>query len=186
MVLYAAPWRDFEIQARVYSRPALHCALAAREGNDVFYVNRCPGDAMNVVLNFNSPPSQQPIVSLSGSRYTVTFRSGAQLIFDMASYYMNVYVNAPGMDFGKTTGMCGNFDGNPSNDAPAYVVQHVSELFESQKIKNDLWAWKFTGATQSVPVSPFSQECPYVAPVVSRPVLQQGGELPWPCVIESY
>ena len=60
---------------RTYMPPgwgvSTHCAVAAREGNDVFYYNICPGATRGALINFNSPVAQQPKVSVSGSHYTV-------------------------------------------------------------------------------------------------------------------
>ena len=90
---------------------------------------------------------------------------------------MNVYTSAPGMDFGKTTGICGNFNGIAADDAPSYnyYYQHVAEMPASMQISSNLFQFVASPSPPSAPPSPFASECAYVAPVVSRPVLQQGG-----------
>jgi hypothetical protein len=74
-VLAKSTVREFEVQSRLYKHPnwypSVHCGVAAREGNDIVYVNRCPGDASGIVVNFNSPTNMQPIVTRSGGSYTV-------------------------------------------------------------------------------------------------------------------
>ena len=96
---------------------------------------------------------------------------------DDGGQYYNVYLTAPGIDYGHTAGLCGNNNGDPNDDNPAYVVDDTNLLFPSMRVTsaNDLWAWKpVTGATAPT-LPPFAQECAYVAPVVSKPVLSNGG-----------
>ncbi len=90
---------------------------------------------------------------------------------------MDVYTSAPGMDFGKTTGLCGNFNNVASDDAASYNYFYgsVAELPAHMRISSDLFQYVASPSPPSAPPSPFASECPYVAPVVSRPVLQQGG-----------
>ncbi len=93
-----------------------------------------------------------------------------------SAYYMNVYVSAPGIDIGQTSGLCGNFDGVGSNDADSYgyYYQNITELPRSMQITYDLFAYTASPSPPSPPPPPFASECPYVEPVVPRPVLQQG------------
>ena len=69
-VHYKSLARDFEVQTRTYISSvwgvATHCAVAAREGNDVFYFTICPGTTPGMTVNFNSPPSMRPVVRQSG------------------------------------------------------------------------------------------------------------------------
>ena len=83
-VLVKSTVREFEVQSRLYHNPnwtpAVHCGLAAREGNDVVYINRCPGDVPGLVINFNSPAYMQPRVVQCGGAYSVGSRQRALLI----------------------------------------------------------------------------------------------------------
>ncbi len=74
-VLYKSTVREFEVQSRLYKHPgwypSLHCGIAAREGNNIVYFSRCPGDNTGMIVNFNTPTSMQPIITRSGGSYTV-------------------------------------------------------------------------------------------------------------------
>lgn len=96
---------------------------------------------------------------------------------DDGGSYWNVYAWAPGIDYNHCGGMCGNNNGNPNDDAVAYIVDNVNDLREDQRVTsaNDLWTWKYTGGAATVTKPPYASECAYVAPVVSVPVLSNGG-----------
>ena len=121
----------------------------------------------------------QPVITRSGGSFQVTFKSGAVVQWYDGGFYLNAYATAPGVDYGNTVGLCGNNNGNPNDDVPAYVVDvnQAYLLFPSMVVTaaNDLWSWKPT-TTVTVPTLPaFAQECSYTAPVVSKPLLSNGG-----------
>jgi hypothetical protein len=77
--------------------------------------------------------------------------------------------------------MCGNNNGNPSDDAPGYEIYLESQLFASMHVtpQTDLWAWKPTTTVTAPTLPSYAQECVYVAPVVSKPIISYGG---MPCI----
>ncbi len=78
-VLYKSTVRDFEVQSRLYIHrnwwPSVHCGVAAREGNNIVYYSRCPGDNTGMIVNFNTPTSMQPIITRSGNSFVVSYSS---------------------------------------------------------------------------------------------------------------
>jgi hypothetical protein len=56
---------------------------------------------------------------------------------------MNVYTTAPGQDWNRTVGMCGNNNGNPSDDTAGYVIWKAQNLLPTQRMNGrpDLWSW---------------------------------------------
>ena len=83
-VLYAAPWRDFEVQVRTFNTPSVHCAIAAREGNNIMKFNYCPGDSFGVQIDFKSEASLQPKITQVGTRYRVC---QCRFLFLMSVYH---------------------------------------------------------------------------------------------------
>jgi hypothetical protein len=77
-IFYAAHYRDFEVQVRTFNSPhiyggnALHCGIAAREGNNIVKFRFCPGDNNDIVVDFKSPLALRPTVSVLGSQYFVS------------------------------------------------------------------------------------------------------------------
>ena len=129
-------------------------------------------------MNFNSPIAQQPVVTVSsGNQYVVTFNSGAQITVFDENYYLNIYATAPGIDWNRTEGMCGNNNGNPNDDAPGSTISYASQLFPGMVPTTDLWAWKLTSTVTASTLPPYAAECAYVAPVVSKPVISAGSAL---------
>eukprot|EP00051_Salpingoeca_urceolata_P026379 m.477082 g.477082 ORF g.477082 m.477082 type:complete len:1945 (-) comp20750_c0_seq1:513-6347(-) len=176
MVFYATQDRsrhDFEMQARVYSRPARHCGVAAREGNSAVIIDSCDG-SLSVEPRFGCPTcAGNPTISFRAPNvYTVNFASGSWFRVTVhGSRYMNVYAGAPGRDKFNTVGMCGNFNGERSDDAPAYRIHHIRDLDDEQQIDADLFRWQ-PDPDYQVPQPPrHAEECEYIPPPVLRPLL---------------
>jgi len=172
-VLYGAPHRDFEVQVAARSYPSQHCGFAAKEKNDIVVVHRCDGNnIMRRTCGTSTCDSGSfPKVSVVGSSYRVEFASGAMVRFDMYnSVYGNMYVTAPGQDYGMTQGICGNFNGNKNDDAPVYVASSPSQMRPDMIPKIDLFNWKPTGIINVNP-SPYAKECNYTEPTYIRPIL---------------
>jgi len=172
-VLYSAPHRDFEVQVAARGYPSQHCGFAAKEKNDIVVVHRCDG---NNIMRRTCGTSicesgSYPKVTVAGNSYRVEFASGAMVRFDMYnSVYGNMYVTAPGQDYGLTQGICGNFNGNKNDDAPVYVASSPSQMRPDMIPKVDLFNWKPTGIINVVS-SPYAKECNYTEPTYIRPIL---------------
>ena len=172
-VLYGAPHRDFEVQVAARGYPAQHCGFAAKEKNDIVVVHRCDGNNImrRTCGSSTCESNSYPKVTVVGSSYRVEFASGAMVRFDMYnSVYGNMYVTAPGQDYGLTQGICGNFNGVASDDAPVYVASSPSQMRPDMIPKIDLFNWKPTGIINVVS-SPYAKECNYTEPTYIRPIL---------------
>jgi len=77
---------------------------------------------------------------------------------------MNIYAKAPGMDFGQTSGLCGNFNDVASDDAPSsgFTYNSVSSLPVSMQITSDLFAY----VAPTTPPPPYSSHCQPSGPIV--------------------
>ena len=77
----------------------------------------------------------------------VNFASGTSLWFDLVNYagayYMNINLKPPGLDFGQTIGLCGNFNDIAADDAPSngYHYFTVASLPSSTQITDDLFTF---------------------------------------------
>ncbi len=93
---------------------------------------------------------------------------------------MNVYITVPGIDYNRTIGMCGDNNGNPNNDAPAYVINDPNLIPDSMKVnpQTDLWGWVPSNTATAATLPPFAEECSYTAPVVSKPLISYGSLFP--------
>jgi len=181
--------RRFEIQTDMYSfhRPAVHCAVAAREGDDVVVVSLChDGHTVRYRRTCGSAEcraGQYPRVAIttgSNPSYVVDFASGARLTAQVHYWsaigkrYINVYATAPGVDYSNTAGVCGNNDGNRNNDVSvAYNgwIHNLANLYESQRPTENLFNWYPSGVSVAPTLPPFAEECDYVDPIYVRPVL---------------
>ena len=106
----------------------------------------------------------------------ITFHSGAVVTIGDGGVYYNIYVSVPGIDNNHVVGMCGNFNGNPNDDAPGYIIQDASQLFPGMVVTaaNDLWRWKPTTTVTASTLPPYAAECAYVPPPVIVPVISAG------------
>ncbi|EGD72656.1 hypothetical protein PTSG_04390 [Salpingoeca rosetta] len=177
-VLYKTRSRTFEVQVQTRAYPARHCAFAAREDNDVVVVWACNGNPV-VRRSCGSDECRRggfPKLSIRGSsrraNYYVEFKSGAMVRADTQPYYMSMYLTAPGRDFNDVEGVCGNFDGNPNNDAPVYYARSVNQLWSSQRPSYDLFAWYPSPSPPSPPPRSY-EECTYEEPPFVRPILNR-------------
>ncbi len=55
----------------MYGRPALNCAVAGFEGNDLVIIDFCSGK-VNIIPRITSPAGKGPLITWIGSQYTVS------------------------------------------------------------------------------------------------------------------
>ena len=97
----------------------------------LFILDACSG---KLVINTRfGDNTQQPRVEVTGSTYTVYFKSGFWMRGVVYGSYIDVYVQAPGIDFNSLCGICGNFDGNPGNDFNVYMSTQYAQLKACQQ-----------------------------------------------------
>ncbi|EGD75710.1 hypothetical protein PTSG_07827 [Salpingoeca rosetta] len=190
VIFYKSTVRRFEVQTDMYSfsRPAVHCAIAAREGNDIVVISLCE-DGHTVRYRRSCGSTQcdsgsYPKVGITGSsnpRYVIQFASGARVDAQVNYWsairrrYINVYVTAPGVDYGNTVGVCGNNNGNPNDDMDIGYnrwIYNLDLLYESQRPTENLFSWYPSGISDDGPtLPPFAEECDYQDPPFVRPIL---------------
>jgi hypothetical protein len=185
LTLYRSTTRDFVIQNQVRGYPAGNCGIAAREGRDRVVINNC-GGGLQIITDFHSAVEEhRPEVTVSGSTYTVQFRSGAYVRMSITGW-MNLYVG--GVDFDSSCGICGNFDDNAANDGgcgswDCVVTRYnalpacmqVPSIVSGSDTYDDLWNWQYDPSdfmpenTDDVPAS--QADCPYELRRIVRPVI---------------
>jgi hypothetical protein len=152
--------------------PAVNCALAGREGNNLFIVDACSGKLV-ITSRFGTDIAQQPKVEVTGSTYTVYFKSGFWMRGVVYGTYVDLYVQTPGIDFNSVCGICGNFDGNPRNDYTVYMSTMYSQLTPCQQVlpSEDLWSWKPSSITPEPALPVGAEKCNYTEPTYIKPIL---------------
>ncbi len=166
------PFGQLQVQNQMRGYPAVNCALAGREGNNLFIVDACSGKLV-ITSRFGSQISQQPTVEVTGSTYTVYFKSGFWMRGVVYGTYVDLYVQTPGIDFNSVCGICGNFDGNPGNDYTVYMSTMYSQLTPCQQVlaSEDLWSWTPSSITPEPPIPVGSEKCNYTEPTYIKPII---------------
>ncbi|KAM3910172.1 von Willebrand factor D and EGF domain-containing protein [Leptodactylus fuscus] len=127
-VLYKSASRDFEIHVRQWDcgsveHPAsCNCGFVAKEGGDIITFDMCSGQLhesqphLAVKTQESSEPNFRITESYHGRKMTILFSSGAFIRADVSDWGMSLTLRVSSMDYQKTLGLCGTFDGNPNND----------------------------------------------------------------------
>ncbi len=166
------PFGQLIVQNQMRGYPAVNCAIAGREGNNLFILDACSGK-LAITTKFASEIAQQPRVEVTGSTYTVYFKSGFWMRGVVYGSYIDIYVQAPGIDFNSLCGICGNFDGNPTNDYNVYMSTMYSQLTACQQVlpSEDLWSW-IPSTIVPEPIIPVgTQKCNYTEPTYIKPII---------------
>jgi hypothetical protein len=166
------PFGELQVQNQMRGYPAVNCAIAGREGNNLFILDACSGKLV-ITTRFGTEISMQPKIEVTGSTYTVYFKSGFWMRGVVYGSYVDIYVQAPGIDFNSVCGICGNFDGNPSNDFTTYMSTMYSQLNSCQQVlpADDLWIWK-PATISPEPIIPIGTEkCNYTEPTYIKPII---------------
>ena len=166
------PFGELQVQNQMRGYPAVNCAIAGREGNNLFILDACSG---KLVINtrFGSEIALQPKVEVTGSTYTVYFKSGFWMRGVVYGSYIDIYVQTPGIDFNSVCGICGNFDGNPSNDFNTYMSTMYSQLMPCQQVlpSEDLWVWKPSTVVPEPVIPVGTERCNYTEPTYIKPII---------------
>lgn len=166
------PFGELQVQNQMRGYPAVNCALAGREGNNLFIVDACSGKLV-ITTRFGSEIAMQPKVEVTGSTYTVYFKSGFWMRGVVYGTYVDIYVQTPGIDFNSVCGICGNFDGNPGNDYTVYMSTLYSQLNPCQQVlpSEDLWSWIPSNIAPE-PIIPVGiEKCNYTETTYIKPIL---------------
>ncbi|XP_065827350.1 uncharacterized protein [Oscarella lobularis] len=124
-----------EIQSRIwtcrqaYTTVSCHCGVIVREGNDVLSIDQCfwqQRDPQSKIRNIPPRVRKHSKGSLqegfgvyknpSGTQFKIQLPSGAAIKVDASFWGMSVYVRVSEEDHGKTKGLCGNNNGDKSDD----------------------------------------------------------------------
>ncbi|XP_077993222.1 von Willebrand factor D and EGF domain-containing protein-like [Glandiceps talaboti] len=154
-VLMKSNTRNFEVQNRVtecgkHGRTACNCGVAVRENNDVIIIDYCaalktaditPTDmAPKVNIRSQDLSSGTTLrMNSQGNTFLVYFYSGAWIKVHLYIWGIDIVVHAPSDDYGETGGLCGLFDGDPSND---FKKADESSIPVSSEPKNFADSWR--------------------------------------------
>ncbi|XP_069136325.1 von Willebrand factor D and EGF domain-containing protein-like [Argopecten irradians] len=134
LLLYRSKARKFEVQIKTGTCGGhwkqCTCGIFAREGNDMIQIDVCqraqaPLTAPNIIYPFGHFTEGTTIdPSPDHKTLHINFPSGAILTVSMHLHkdgkvkisFLNTYLKLPTDDIGNSEGLCGTFDGDPTND----------------------------------------------------------------------
>ena len=166
------PFGELQVQNQMRGYPAVNCAIAGREGNNLFILDACSGKLV-ITSRFGSEIAMQPKIEVTGSTYTVYFKSGFWMRGVVYGSYVDIYVQTPGIDFNSVCGICGNFDGNQGNDYTVYMSTMYSQLTLCQQVlpADDLWKWMPSSVAPEPIIPVGSEKCNYTETTYIKPIL---------------
>ncbi|XP_041845055.1 von Willebrand factor D and EGF domain-containing protein [Melanotaenia boesemani] len=127
-VLYQSSFWPFEVHVRQWECGSLvHsascvCGFVVRDGGDVIAFDMCNGEMgetkphLSVKSRDLNNTGVRITESYQGRKVTMTFSSGAFVRADVSDWGMSLTLRAPSSDRNHTEGLCGTYDGQPSND----------------------------------------------------------------------
>lgn len=117
-VLAKSTLRHFEVHVRQHKCWAVtcNCAVAVREGNNVLGINACLGQPPTPMVYAIDEANPGTIMTNVGNSYSITMPSGASVRVVYHGIHLAIYVCLNSEDFYKTSGLCGNLNGNWIDD----------------------------------------------------------------------
>ncbi|XP_077864575.1 von Willebrand factor D and EGF domain-containing protein-like [Saccoglossus kowalevskii] len=122
-----------------------NCGVAIREDNEVVRISLCDGDWGETAPRFErigGSPRVQIFRDESGKRFTVQMPSGSAVTIDIESWGMNVQLVVPSDDIEHTLGLCGIFDGYPSNDYTMISGERLDYAVVGRRPDEFCFSWK--------------------------------------------
>ncbi|XP_019619601.1 PREDICTED: von Willebrand factor D and EGF domain-containing protein-like [Branchiostoma belcheri] len=121
--------REFEVQTRLWpcgnGQVTCNCGVAVREDNDIIIIDLCHGNHGHTLdyISLKDPPEDiadgTQVTMTDGSSatdYVMYFPSGSIVTVNVYTRHMNIRIEVPGDDYRHSYGICGNFDGDETND----------------------------------------------------------------------
>ncbi|XP_012946827.1 uncharacterized protein LOC101855535 [Aplysia californica] len=135
-------WKDCENANNGAQRARCQCGVAARIGDDVILLTRCMGEDRMVPKLFTGKTPAEKFYARSyydGMRYEITMPTGGRLVAE-ETYQgsMNVWYYAGLADFNSTSGLCGTYDSDNTNDISTtrsgVVTANIDEFATSWRV----------------------------------------------------
>ncbi|KAK2142141.1 hypothetical protein LSH36_993g00103 [Paralvinella palmiformis] len=113
------------------------CGVAVREGNSVAILDACNdyvsgGLALPraAIYRYDDKPPKGFQVTRDGpgKRFSFNLPSGAHVVADVKLYGLDIFVHTTSEDYGKTSGLCGSYDGNTDNDPDPKLISDINKF----------------------------------------------------------
>lgn len=162
-ILVQSPKNNLKVHIRTFEcLPGVTCVcgIAAKEAvtlqdgsrKDILGGIKFCGRRRNPVVFLNSPLCK---ITVSNSIYKITLPSGVIFSFQIQQRrnrrsFGNIYITLPSRYYERTSGLCGQFDGNPNNDMTSKngVVSSASPVWPADR--NFINSWKIRDAHDSL------------------------------------
>ncbi|XP_021352277.1 uncharacterized protein LOC110449625 [Mizuhopecten yessoensis] len=122
-VLYRHTTLPYEVRV-VFTKcfkATCNCAVMVKSGDDFLNVDVCSSSTIKIAMHFTNQLTvgTQMFIIPSGEKYQqfeVMLPTGTKVVAQVLRGLINVQITPSPSDSGRTEGLCGNFDGDPTND----------------------------------------------------------------------
>ncbi|XP_035827995.1 uncharacterized protein LOC118477191 [Aplysia californica] len=106
------------------NRAACNCAVTVKSGDDVILIDRCGAKSgtssqpleVKILKNGELTPNTRVVQLLEGRKYKVILPTGTEVKVNVASDFLNVWIQPSAADFNSSRGLCGTYNKESDDD----------------------------------------------------------------------